>query len=321
MSAYFLYVTILTSGIHTETASDENVSLLGGVHMKLGIIGTGRVGVSFGKYLSLYAPSVQLVGYYGRTKEHVLEASHFTNSQPFETLSTLIQASDTLMIATTDHQIKHIWDCMLNEDITNKQIGHFSGSLSSDIFINKSNKNVHCGSIHPMYAFCDKFQSYQQMNTIALTIEGDDCFTKSFQRVFCETKNPVITINKEHKALYHTAASIASNHFIALYSICEDLFYRANISAKDTSTLLAPLILQNMENVFANGSVASLTGPIERCEPSTISTHMEQLSTYEKQIYQLLGTKLLELSKEKNPTRDYQDIERILKDEKHSDYL
>lgn len=57
---------------------------------------------------------------------------------------------------------------------------------------------------------------------------------------------------------------------------------------------------------------ASLTGPIERADEITIQKHLEVMDEDAKTLYQQLSKKLVEISKEKNPSRDYKKIEELL---------
>ena len=77
-----------------------------GDDMKIGIIGSGRVGFSMGKYLCDHGECV--VGYYDRHPERANEAAQFTSTDNFETIEDLVAASDTLFITTTAVSYTHL---------------------------------------------------------------------------------------------------------------------------------------------------------------------------------------------------------------------
>lgn len=75
-----------------------------------------------------------------------------------------------------------------------------------------------------------------------------------------------------------------------------------------------------MDNTFAKGVVNSLTGPIERADINTISSHIEYLKEndiyIEKEVYLDISLLLIEIAKEKNPNRNYDNLSSKLKKEK-----
>ena len=52
---------------------------------------------------------------------------------------------------------------------------------------------------------------------------------------------------------------------------------------------LYPLIEFNIRNIKKKGIIESLTGPVERCDISTIKGHCEVLSDEDRALYMLLS--------------------------------
>ena len=100
--------------------------------MKIGIIGSGRVGYSMGKYMQDHG--IRVTGFYDRHRERALDAAQFTGTDSFDRIEDLVAASDTLFLTTSDGEIANVWDCIRHLSIQGKIICHFSGSLSSDQF-------------------------------------------------------------------------------------------------------------------------------------------------------------------------------------------
>jgi predicted short-subunit dehydrogenase-like oxidoreductase (DUF2520 family) len=69
----------------------------------------------------------------------------------------------------------------------------------------------------------------------------------------------------EDRAVYHAAASMASNYVVALVGAAERL---AEVAGVDRS-LLAPLVRAAVENWAADGAAIALTGPIARGDETT----------------------------------------------------
>jgi predicted short-subunit dehydrogenase-like oxidoreductase (DUF2520 family) len=69
----------------------------------------------------------------------------------------------------------------------------------------------------------------------------------------------------EDRALYHAAASMASNYMVALAGAAERLAERVGIDR----ALLGPLVLAAIENWATEGAAHALTGPIARGDVET----------------------------------------------------
>ena len=278
--------------------------------MKIGIIGSGRVGFSIGKYL--VENNITVVGYYDTILKNAVEAADFTNTDSFSSIEELVKLSDTLFITTPDEHISQVWDYIKELSIKNKIICHFSGSLSSVVFSQIEQTYASCCSIHPMLAFSDKFSSYKQLYDTFFTIEGQDIAVDLIMELFLSLGNSMQKIDRINKAKYHAAASILSNHVIAVLDTGYELLQECGFTKEESIKATSQLVRENVENVIARGSVEALTGPIERGDVLTVEKHLEKLSEEDKLMYQILGMKLVALAKEKHIDRDYSSIEKTL---------
>lgn len=308
----------------TETASDDNDITMAkeGGNMKIGIIGAGKVGVTLGLYLTEH--EIPVTGYYSRTYEHAVEAAEHTQTKAYQNITELLKASDTLFITTPDGEISKVWDCIAGEKLSKKIICHFSGSLSSNVFSGIGAAGAFGCSIHPMYAFSDKFTAYRQFHTACLTMEGHPKALDAMSALFGERLgHRIYTVKSEDKIKYHAAAAFASNYMAALFQASMDLLESCGFSKDAGKELLSPIIKSNVETMLKVGTKNALTGPIERNDIETVAKHLDALSLDEEDeglhhgnaeewIYRSLGLKLLEIAKEKHPESDYSKIEKML---------
>jgi hypothetical protein len=312
--------------------------------MDIGIIGAGKVGCSMGKYMKEHG--LPVAGYFSRSSESSEEAGTFTNTTVFYQLSDIIKKCDILCIATPDDVIGSVWKEILelskpektdlptaekrtelgNPDLTksgnpgfraleNKILCHFSGSLSSDVFSGTESVGAFACSVHPMYAFSDKFTSYRQLNHVFMTMEGDERAVCVMEKLFSDMGNPVLKIRPEQKALYHCSASLVSNHMIGLYQLGLDLLERCGIERATAEQLLGSLVSANTQAMLEKGPEKALTGPIERGDVQTVKKHLSVLEEDEAALYRMLSQKVLEAARKKNPTKNYEEMAFLL-DEK-----
>ncbi len=268
--------------------------------MKIGIIGAGRVGTAIAKYITLKATKHSITGFYSLHYSNALQSADFCNTKAYTSLDDLVRSSDTLFIATQDSEISNVWECIDKSLIKDKFIGHFSGSLSSDVFTSAEYYGAYSGSIHPMYAFSDRFNSYKGLDSVVFTAEGCNEFLKAVAPLFEECGNTVCVIDKQYKALYHTSASMASNHLIGLLSTVVDMLMQCGFERDNAYKLLYPLMTDNLENALKNGAEYALTGPIERGDIATINKHLSVLGDEQAKLYKLLAKQVLKVAQRKN---------------------
>ena len=157
-----------------------------GDDMKVGFVGAGKVGFSLGKFFAENSKAceaaglnsdnqIQVTGYYSRHRESAQEAAEFTNSKFYKDVELLVKDSDAIFLTVPDGAIKSTYDRIKVFDITNKQICHCSGALSSGEVFSDAGERGACGySIHPLFPVSDKLNSYREMPDAFFCLEGDD---------------------------------------------------------------------------------------------------------------------------------------------------
>lgn len=288
--------------------------------MQIGIIGAGKVGCSMGKYMKEHG--LPVVGFFSRSARSTEEAGTFTGTERFEDLKSMVTACDVLCIATPDDAIGEVWEeiqrisgefpetCSLEH----KVLCHFSGSLSSVVFSGIDSTGASGCSVHPMSAFSDKFTSYRQLNSVIFTMEGQNEACSVMSEILSALSNPVLKIKPESKIRYHCSASLVSNFMIGLYQMGLDLLGECGIGVEDGKRLFRPLVEQNVKKMLENGPAAALSGPIERGDGGTVEKHLVALDAEDRELYRLLGKKVLAVAERKNPDRNYENIEEILQE-------
>ncbi|CDC96171.1 putative uncharacterized protein [Roseburia sp. CAG:380] len=281
--------------------------------MKIGIIGAGKVGTTLGRYLSMHGRDVG--GFYSRTRESADEAATFVGTGTYTTLHELTQDNDIIFITTPDGVIAHVWEALLKENLDHHIICHFSGSLTSYVFSDRERAGALGISMHPMYAFSDKFHSYEQFHTAYLTLEGDPEAVAVMKPMWEELGHHVLTLKAEDKIKYHAAAAMASNEMLGLMQASIDVLSECGFAEEDSMALLRPLVEGNIASMLKKGCVNALTGPVERGDAQTVEKHLQALAGSKAgRIYQSLGSTMVELAGRRNPDRDYTPIRKLFEE-------
>lgn len=280
------------------------------VDMRIGFIGAGKVGFSLGKYFLLN--KYKISGYFNRNVKEALNAAKFTNSLCFKNLNEIVDKSDILFLTVSDSVISDIWKLISEFNIEDKIICHCSGLLSSSIFSEANKKRCGVCSVHPLLAVSGKYDSYKNLKKAFFTVEGDKFSVEVISEILRKCGNQFKVIEDKSKIKYHLAASISSNLVIALSKISIETLEQCGFSENEAISALAPLMIENVKNIFEKGVKNALTGPVERCDINTIKSHISALENDELIIYKLLSKKLSAIAKEKNSGINYDSLNKIL---------
>lgn len=282
--------------------------------MKIGFIGAGKAGCSLGKYFASKSSQadIQITGYYSIISEETRWAAAFTNSDCFQTAEEVIAASDSVILSTPDGAIKKVWESFNKENVKGRIFCHLSGSLSSDVFSGIEKLGGYPISIHPLFAFSSKESVYQQLNQVCFTLEGHPYAVAQWKDMLSALGNKALVVSGEVKPKYHAAASILSNHVIAVLEAGYQLLEECGFSEEEARTYTSVLVRDNVEHVIRDGCVKAMTGPIERGDEETVAKHLSVLNPEQREIYQACGRQMLVMAKEKNPDRTYSNIEDLL---------
>jgi predicted short-subunit dehydrogenase-like oxidoreductase (DUF2520 family) len=92
-----------------------------------------------------------------------------------------------------------------------------------------------------------------------------------------------VRIAPEDRALYHAAASVASNFLVTLEAAAERLAAEAGLERR----LLVPLVLATVENWGAMGGERALTGPVARRDEATVARQREAVERRAPELLEL----------------------------------
>ncbi|MGG5461542.1 Rossmann-like and DUF2520 domain-containing protein [Clostridium sp. B9] len=287
--------------------------------IRIGFIGAGKVGFTFGKYFK--ENNLNVLGYFSRTVDSSYRAANFTKTKQFLKLKDLINMSDIIFITTGDNSIPIVWKEIRElskcgeVSIDGKIICHCSGSLTSNVFSNISEYNAYPYSIHPLFAISDKFNSYKTLKEAFITIEGHKKYLNYFKSLFENLGNKVQIICGDNKALYHASAVMCSNLVLGIIECSIKNLTKCGFYEDEAKDALYPLISFNIDNIKENSIVESLTGPLERGDLDTIIKHCEVLNRNDQKLYKVLSKEVLGIAKRKNKNRNYENIEMFLGEE------
>lgn len=278
----------------------------------IGFIGAGRVGFTLGRYF--VENGLNVSGYYSRTYEHAVSASQFTDSKSYKTIDELIAASSIIFITVNDSQIQTVWELCKKSDLTNKILCHCSGAMTASVFSGIEQTKAYGYSVHLLFSFNDKYNSYKEISKAFFTVEGDENHIDYVTDIIKKTGNEYVVIDGTNKDKYHGAAVFVSNLVIGLFHSGKKLLMDCGFCDEQAQKALIPLFINNAANHFRVGESSALTGPVDRNDLDTVKKNINCLDDDYKDIYVKLSRQLVEIAKNKYRDADYSQMEKLLSD-------
>ena len=112
--------------------------------MRIGFIGAGKVGFTFGRYIAEKrelvrektdgALCLEVGGYFSASRQSAELAAEFTETCVYDSLEQLCEYSEIIFLTVPDGQIGEVWKSIKDLDIRGRIICHASGAMTSDIF-------------------------------------------------------------------------------------------------------------------------------------------------------------------------------------------
>ena len=154
--------------------------------------------------------------------------------------------------------------------------------------------DVEVGSLHPLQSFPSAEMGVARLPGSWCAVEGP----AGVERLAISLGMRPFRVDPALRATYHAAATVASNHLVALLGQATRLAEAAGLPPG----ALVPLVRSTLANVEAVGPAAALTGPVLRGDAETVARHLAVLPAAERPAYRALAERALELSGRDRPS-------------------
>jgi predicted short-subunit dehydrogenase-like oxidoreductase (DUF2520 family) len=99
-------------------------------------------------------------------------------------------------------------------------------------------------------------------------------------------------VDAVQRVRYHAAATIASNHLVALLGQAARVADAAGVPPE----ALLPLVRASVDSVAELGAADALTGPVARGDAHTVAGHLDAIPIGERAVYRTMAAEALRLS-------------------------
>lgn len=252
--------------------------------MRIGIIGAGKVGTSFGLFLKDRGESI--TGYASRTYGSACEAAALMGSKAYQDPLELIRNSELIFLTVVDDQIEplaaslaaKLAESTLRLDPENSHhpiFVHMSGAHSILALEPLAAAGFETAALHPLQSVSEIEQARNAFCDALFTAEM--VLGGGFEGWLATIGISFVRIEAENKALYHAGAVFASNFVVTVLDAAIQLFEQVGFTEEEARRGLMPLVYGSVDNVARSGAEKALTGPVARGDVATVAKHLEAL--------------------------------------------
>jgi predicted short-subunit dehydrogenase-like oxidoreductase (DUF2520 family) len=204
--------------------------------------------------------------------------------------------ADLVIVATPDAVIADTAAALAPSLRAGALVVHLSGACPREELdkLHAARPDVEVGALHPLQSLPSPEVGLQRLPGSWCAVEGPP----SVERLALSLGLRPFRVAPGDRARYHAAATIASNHLVALLGQAARVADAAGVPPE----ALLPLIRASVDNVDALGPADALTGPVARGDGDTVARHLEALSPDDASTYRVLAREALALSGRDDPS-------------------
>jgi predicted short-subunit dehydrogenase-like oxidoreductase (DUF2520 family) len=178
------------------------------------------------------------------------------------------EGTDVVLVATPDVNVAQVAAAVAPSD--DVVVVHLAGSLTLEALAPHPRR----ASVHPLRSIPS---GDIDLRGAWFAVAGDDIAC----RIVADLGGHPIEVADDRRAAYHAAASIASNHLVALLGQVERVAATAGVPL----AAYLDLVRGTVDNVAVLGPNDALTGPVRRGDDATIERHRSALADDERDAY------------------------------------
>ena len=177
-------------------------------------------------------------------------------------------------------------------------VAHTSGALTAGELAPLRARGAATLSFHPMQTFPPGTPP-EAFEDIYIGLEGTAEAVAQGMAIAADLGATSVVIPSDKKALYHLAATCASNFLVTLIGIVGEILAGADVDEEARMPLIRPLVERTWRNLQEQLPGQALTGPIARGDRDTVAAHTEALADHLphlRSIYTALTTETVHLA-------------------------
>jgi predicted short-subunit dehydrogenase-like oxidoreductase (DUF2520 family) len=242
--------------------------------LKVGVIGTGRVGSVLGAALDRAGHQVVAVSAVSQRSidlaRRMLPGAAV--ARPLEVLA----AADLVLLTVPDDVLPGLVSGLAATDapLAGRLLAHASGRHGIAVLEPATRQGALPLAMHPVMTFTGRPDDLDRLAGVSFGVTAPEPLRPAAEALVIEMGGEPVFIEEEARGLYHAGLASAANHLVAMVAQSADLLRAAGVA--EPSRMLGPLLFAALDNALRLGD-AGLTGPVARGDADTVAEHVEAL--------------------------------------------
>lgn len=255
------------------------------------IIGAGRVGTAIGVLLK--KAGHRILGCSARNPESLERAVNYLGCFSSTNIQDVYTGADAILISVPDAAIASVAESISDNGVAEGTVVvHVSGAFGLEPLMSLRHNGARLAAVHPLQAIPTVEAGINRIPGSWFGATSDPEIADWVESYVAALQGKVMWVPEEQRALYHSAAVVASNYLVVLASIVDEMGF-------DVIPYL-PLMRGTLSNVDELGVMAALTGPVTRGDAGTVSEHLRAIRSRKlpdvEAAYRILGLRALRAS-------------------------
>ena len=242
--------------------------------LRVGVIGTGRVGAVLGAALA--RAGHQVVAVSAVSDASIQRADRLLPGVPHEQPAAVLAAADLVLLTVPDDALPDLVAGLAATDapLEGRLLAHTSGRYGVRVLDPATRRGALPLALHPVMTFPGRPDDLDRLTGISFGVTAPDQLRTVAEALVIEMGGEPVFIAEENRGLYHAALASGANHLVTLVVESAELLGKAGVP--DPSRMLTPLLTAALDNALRLGD-AGLTGPVARADADTVASHVAAL--------------------------------------------
>ncbi len=244
-------------------------------HLRIGIIGAGRVGAVLGAALGAAGHRVTAAS--GVSAASLSRIDRLLPNARVSTPEQVPTDVDLVLIAVPDDALGPLVRGLAEAGAfrPGQVVGHTSGAHGLDVLAPASAVGAIVLALHPAMTFSGHRRDLDRLaEGVSFGVTVPTAQRPLATRLVADLGGSVEWVEEHNRPLYHAALAHGANHLVTLTNEALDRLRDAGVLHPER--VLGPLLTAALENTLNQGD-AALTGPVARGDAGTIARHLEAL--------------------------------------------
>jgi len=244
--------------------------------LRVGVIGSGRVGSALGAALARAGHEIVAVS--AVSAQSRARAERMLPTAEILAPDEVLAVANFVLLAVPDDALRTLVAGLATTGSwrEGQLVAHTAGSQGIGVLDPAAARGALALALHPVMTFADRPEDVARVFGASFGVTALDELRPVAEALVVEMGGEPVWVPEAARLLYHAALTIGSNYLITLVNDAIALLDGAGVA--DCERLLAPLLSASLDNVLRLRD-AALTGPVSRADVATVLAHRRALGT------------------------------------------